>query len=151
MRFQSGPGKCGSTAIVNALRCYGERVREDVVARHAGTDVRFGTQPGGIDQCLERLGYKTEHIVERSYAEAEKQLLSYLRRGVPVILLVESGEHWTVAVGGLGSKVIVFDGQNYAWNKAENGVHVIETGKNLRRYWDAFEGKRTGIAVLRST
>lgn len=149
MRYQSGPGFCGAAVVVNALRCFGERVKEEQAAKYAGTTREQGTSQHGIKQALERYECTHEEIDERRYANAEARLSGYLRDGHPVILLVESGNHWVTAVGLLGNSVVIYDPQNYAWNKAENGVHIIALGPNLRDFWLAFEGKRYGIAVKR--
>lgn len=147
MRYQSGPGFCGAAAIVNALRCYGVRVREDVAARHAGTTKEHGTQEHGVKQSLERLGFAHSEINERRYANAEGLLLASITRGHPVIILAEEGEHWVTAVGMIGPRVIVADPQNYKWNHSENGVHLFEIGDSLRRFWRPYQMKRYGIVV----
>lgn len=149
MRFQSGPGYCGAAAIVNALRCFGERVREETVAKHAGTTREHGTQEHGIKQALERFECSFEDIIETRYATAQEKLVEHLTQGRPVIMLVESGNHWVTAVGLLGNRVIIYDSQNYAWNKAENGVHIVELGTSLREFWLPYEGKRQAIVVKR--
>lgn len=147
MRLQSRPWYCGAAAVVNALRCYGVRVREQVVAKHGGVSKEHGIQEHGIKQSLERLGYGWEEISERRYANAEGLLLAALRRGHAVIVLVEEGGHWVVATGLLGDRVTVFDSQTGAWNRRENGVHVLQAGAQLRRYWTACGGQRYGIVV----
>jgi hypothetical protein len=149
MRFQGGPQFCSSAAVVNALRCYGVKVREDIVATHAGTTAKHGASEHGIKQALERLDFSWTEILERKYSDAEENLFEFLNRGVPVILLVEAGEHWVTSIGVLGKRVVIFDGQNYAFNRKENGCHVYSRGEQLRRYWEPFEGKRYGIAVGR--
>jgi len=151
MRFQSGPGYCGAAAIVNALRCFGERIPENRVAAHAKTTVQ-GTDEHGIKACLEHFGYSYEDISEIKYVKAEKQLITHLShpKPRPIIMLAESGNHWVTAVGMLGDSVIIFDSQNYAWNHAENGVHVIKAGKNLRGFWLPYENKRYAIVVKRN-
>lgn len=146
MRFQSGPGYCGPAAVVNALRCFGIRAKEAPVATHAGCTAKDGSTEHGLRQALERYGCAHGTIDEKRYAAAEDLLVAHLKTG-PAILLVEGGEHWVCAIGTLGPRVICFDAQNYKWNKAENGVHVHETGAALRRYWDAFNGKRYAILV----
>lgn len=149
MRFQSAPSQCGPAAVVNALRCYGDRQREDRVAKYAGTTRDLGTSEGGIQQSISAFDYSHETIEERKYATAEKLLVLHLHRGNPVIILAEAGDHWVTAIGLLGQRVIIADSQNYAWNKAENGIHVIELGDNFREFWLPYNGKRFGIVVKR--
>lgn len=146
MRYQAKPGWCGAAAAANALRCLGTKVRQDVIARHAGTTVADGTTEHGLRQAIERMGHATAEIRERKYATALAQLQAHLRTG-PALLLVEGGGHWVTAIGTApGGRVVVFDPQLAPWNKAECGVHVLG-GDALRRAWDACEGVRYAILV----
>ncbi len=146
MKFQQKRWSCGASAIVNAARATGLRVSERIVRIHAGTTKQDGTGPNGIKQALERLGFRYFEVDEAKYATAEGWLRQHLASGWPAILLAEAGDHWTVAFGLLGDKVLVFDGQNTIANKAESGVHVL-TSKQLRRHWDPYKGKRCAILV----
>jgi ABC-type bacteriocin/lantibiotic exporter with double-glycine peptidase domain len=150
MRFQGTPQSCSSASIVNALRCYGTKVREDLIAVHAGTTAKHGASEHGIKQALERLDYTWADILERKYATAEALLFSYLNKGIPVILLVEAGDHWVTAIGALGNKAVIFDSQVDAPNRRENGCHIYSAGEQLRRYWEPFESKRYGLAVVKA-
>jgi len=149
VKFQSGPGFCGAASVVNALRALGIKARQDQVAQYAGTTAALGTSEHGIKQALERFGCSHQEVSERKYAAAEERLRQHLGNGIgPAILLAESGNHWVTAIGMLGqTRVIVFDSQLYTWNKAENGVHVVQFGEQLRRYWLPYAGKRYALLV----
>lgn len=149
MRFQSGSSRCGPAALSNALRCLGISVHEDVLAADCGTTAAAGTTEHGLKQAIERRGLTFEEIDERRYALAEARLFATLAAGHPVLLSVESGGHWSTAIGHLGRRaVIVFDGQLHVSNRARNGIHVLQRGDQLRRYWDMVDGKRYGLVVV---
>lgn len=146
MRFQSGAGYCGPAAVVNALQALGIRVREDHVAQHAGTTPGLGTTEHGLIQAILRSGCEAEYFEERKYSVAEGKLLAHLKRGSSIIL-TESGDHWEAVIGRVADRIVLFDSQLGRWNRARNGVHVLALGKQLRRYWEPFGGKRCGILI----
>lgn len=145
MRYQTAPNRCGPAAVINALRAMGLKVREEQAAQYAGT-IPDGTNEFGIMAALERYGCPFQPISERKYALAEAALFNHLRHG-PVLVLAEAGDHWVTAIGLMGDRVVIFDSQNRAFNRAENGVHMIQKGEQLRRYWLPCESKRYAILV----
>lgn len=149
MRFQSGSGFCGPAAVANVLRALGIKATEAQVAQHTGTTAGLGTTENGLKQGIERFGCSHEELNERKYATAENRLLEHLKNG-PALLLAESGDHWVAVIGTLADRVVIFDSQLYAFNRKENGVHLIQTGNQLRRYWLPFEGKRYAILVSKT-
>ncbi len=146
MKYQTTANNCGANAVVNACRVFGVKVREDLVAANAGTTGK-GTTEHGLKQALLRAGFVHEELAERKYSIAETWLLDRLKHGWAVILCTESGNHWEVCFGMLGDRVVVFDGQTGAFNKAVNGVHVLKVGRQLREYWEPSEMKRYAIAT----
>jgi len=147
MRYQSGPGYCGPAALGNALAALGIKSTEHELALNLGTTVSQGTTEWGLCQGLERAGFTWTEIKERKYTRAEETLFAGLNRGCPAILLAEAGDHWVAVVGVLGTRTVVVDSQNYAWNKRNNGVHVLEQGDQLRRYWEPYQGHRYALLI----
>ena len=133
---------------MNALRALGLKVREEQAAQYAGTTPGLGTGEFGIRQALDRFGCKTTELSERKYAKAEEALFNHLKHG-PSIILAEGGDHWIAVIGTLGDRIIIFDSQNRAFNRKENGVHVLERGEQLRRFWLPFENKRYAILITK--
>lgn len=146
MRLQSGPGFCGPAAVANVLRALGIKATETQVAVHTGTTAGAGTTENGLKQALERFGCAYEELDERKYATAEARLVEHLAIG-PALLLAEAGDHWVAVIGAGYGRIVVFDSQLYAFNRKEQGVHVIQTGNSLRRYWLPCESKRYAILV----
>jgi ABC-type bacteriocin/lantibiotic exporter with double-glycine peptidase domain len=145
MVLQSGPHDCGAAAVVNALLALGTRVTAARVRRDAGTTVENGTTEHGIKQALERAGAKFQEIstgLDNAYA----LLHGHLTAGGSAIVLTEQGGHWETAVGVLGDRILFFNPDKTPENRAESGIHVI-SGRQLRRYWTPFEGKRYAILV----
>jgi predicted double-glycine peptidase len=148
MKFQTSKGGCGPAAVVNALKVFGIKARIDVVAKNAGTTDTSGTTEHGIKQALERLDIEFYDIHRKAFIDAELDLVEAVNCGSPVICLAEAGNHWVTAIGSSGLKrIIFFDPQLGNWNKAEAGVHVVNCGDKLRRFWSSCGGKRYAIVV----
>lgn len=147
MRFQTKSYSCGPNAVNNALRAIGQQVSEALLIKYGGTTSANGTGVNGLKHCLEQLECQFTEVRERKYSVAEKLLLSHLQAGKSAVLLTEEGDHYEAAIGTLGNRVIIFDGQRYRGNIQECGVHVVQTGRALRRYWTSFEEHRWALLI----
>jgi ABC-type bacteriocin/lantibiotic exporter with double-glycine peptidase domain len=147
LKYQRFDGSCGANAIVNALRCLGRKVDEVKVRKLAGA-TEGGCDEDGLTYALECLGYQTPagRILDCDFWPTSWDWLGHeLWEGNPCILCIDRWQHWVVAVGMLGSKVILADGNNTKPNMSENGVHVL-TARQLRNRWFS-HGSYYGIAV----
>jgi ABC-type bacteriocin/lantibiotic exporter with double-glycine peptidase domain len=131
--------------VQNALRALGHKVREDHIAQYAGT-THQGTNEFGLMAALTKLEYSFTILNERKYSVAEGTLFTHLKTS-SAIILAEAGDHWVAGIGTLGDRVVVFDSQMGVANRKENGVHVLQRGEQLRRWWLPCEGKRYAILI----
>jgi ABC-type bacteriocin/lantibiotic exporter with double-glycine peptidase domain len=157
MRFQQKTFSCGAAAVVNALRCYGKRVPEKLIRTRAGTNKKDGTQEDhdpkdpsriGMKETLRSFGFFGNSFEEMTIKDAFKQLDVWIALGCPVVICVQHFEHWVVVVGKLGDdKYIIVDSSRWAYNKQENGIHVM-TRKRLTEFWKHYSKKvMSGFAV----
>lgn len=146
MKFQRDSYSCGVVALMNAFRCFGEKVPEKQVRAHAATTEEHGTQEHGLKNALERLGWSWEELGEGKEGPAWSKLIESVEGGFPVVLLFDRWQHWATAIGAIGDRIIVFDSTRTMKNKEEHGVHVY-TRKQLLRRWHPYEGKHYGIIV----
>lgn len=144
MRFQQRPYWCGPASIQNALRALGSRVGQERIAKIAGSTKEDGTDEKGIFKALSSLGYKHEELTTDVWNHAKAWIDDQIIAGRPVLLCIESWQHWVCIVGGLGGRpdlrYIVVDPARYEHNKSENGVHSWGW-KRLAKDWRA--GHRT--------
>lgn len=116
MRYQSTDHFCGPAAVANALRALGRNVTEmqveaAVAKAHRKGEPKAveGTSHIQIKKALEVMKYR---YAEFSLAHAEaawRTLRSYLLDGNPVMLSVDSDEHWICAIGIIGTRILVAD------------------------------------------
>lgn len=150
-RYQQRPGWCGPAAIQSALEVYGDRLSQSKLARACGTD-DSGTDEHGILGAVIELGYKWDEISTDRRSDASSWLLSR-SPVVPLVLCVDSWEHWICVTGVCGSRLVVTDSTNEEWNTAQLGRHIMTPKQLLRRWCAASENRREGglyygIAIL---
>lgn len=134
MKRQIYKWSCGSSAVRNVMRVFGDRVGEDVIIGRVGT-TKDGTDDFQIVEGLRSFGYDvTEHSFDDK-KEAWVWLHTELVSGHAVVLAVDCWEHWVVAHGSMGERVSVFDPANWKYNVAENGTYSWDYVDTMRRWW----------------
>ncbi len=121
---------------MNALRALGVRVSEQRVARYSETTQKFGTSERGIIDALRAVDATAIEFHSSDRNEAYRWLQATLTSGKPVILCVENWEHWIVAIGTLGDRIVIVDSANFKRNVAENGCHVWSKRHLLHQWWN---------------
>lgn len=151
MKLQRSNFKCGIFAIMNALRCFGVKISEKRLAKHTSTTKTEGTSEFGIRNCLDRLNYEHNEINAADEEDAWTELYAFLEGGSPVILSVDSGEHWLTAIAVLGEdRVVVFDSDSVdPANRKEHGTHVWDAEQLFKR-WKMVNDLYYGISVQES-
>lgn len=143
MRVQLDDATCGPVAVANVLRALGRDVTELDVIPHCGMTEKDGVAQYGLMQAVERLGHGFEEL-SLPYADAYEVLRGHLETGGAAVLSTEKGEHWIAAVGILGPRTLVYDGQPSRRRRGESGLLVL-TREQLRREWSS---GRTRYALL---
>jgi ABC-type bacteriocin/lantibiotic exporter with double-glycine peptidase domain len=137
VKFQSRDETCGPAALQNACRALGLRIGQERVARLCGTSCD-GTDEAGILTGIDALGLGREELRSRDVREARAWLHEQLRAGRPVLLCVDEWQHWVALVGLLGGnsgwRTVLVDSAVNAYNRAENGVHLVDARRLIRRW-----------------
>jgi ABC-type bacteriocin/lantibiotic exporter with double-glycine peptidase domain len=133
MRLQRGPGTCGAAVIVNCLRVFGKKIPQKRIENLAGTTPELGTNEDGILTALAALSYVGHPFQEKSKNKAIEWLDEILQQG-PVILSVDSANHWVAVIGKTVDRYIVIDSTNTQKNLKENGIHM-QSKKDLLLHW----------------
>lgn len=135
MRVQVEPHLCGPVALANALRALGRSVTEKDITPHCGVTEQDGTTQHGLMQACERLGHRYEEL-SLPFVDAYEVLRGHLESGGSAVLSCERGQHWEAAVGVLGPRTLVYDGQPARRRGGLSGLLVL-TRDQLRREWSS--------------
>lgn len=140
-KLQDSPANCGALALVNAMDAKGEKVTVATAETIAGTSAITGTGTVGMKRALRKLEKKAVEWEIESAGVAWSTLIGHLHQGQPVLMVVQEGEHWVVAVGTLGAdRVLIVD-------SADGAVVVSQSFRQLMQWWRC--GKSYyGIAVI---
>jgi ABC-type bacteriocin/lantibiotic exporter with double-glycine peptidase domain len=100
---------CGPFALKHALLAHGVFTPAEELARAAGS-----TEEGGTDERQLQRAARTHRVDvlvvrEQTAGDARRNLDTWLKRGIPVLLCVDEWEHWLTAVAADGEHVVVFD------------------------------------------
>lgn len=159
MRYQTSEASCGPAAVSNALKALGiEGIEEaDVVkwiekVRKKSDPKIEGTSPNLIIRSISEGSPKRLKLQVRGFCVSDPAVAQSLLRGLlvagsAVIILVDSSEHWAVAVGVRGHCFLIVDA-------AEVELAVSLTPDQLLRRWEQHDeepAKFEGIIVSRST
>lgn len=133
--------------VLNAARALGKVLKEADVRAHTAT-IEQGTTEHGIKNALERLGFShadfTFSVGDRTWLVIQESI----KAGNPVILSVDNQDHWIVAIGVVGDRLVVFDSWFAKWNRNENGVHVMTKAQVIK--WMRYgENQFYGMCVSR--
>lgn len=96
-----------------------------------------GTDEQGLKNAAAMLGYRTSEMWTGDRVQAWDWLRGSLVAGKPVILCFDAWEHWVVAIGMLGSTVVIYDPARFKNNQAEGGIHHLDRTKLMYRWWNA--------------
>lgn len=104
---------CGAVSLKNAAALLGVAApTEGEVIRLTRTTRRDGTDEGKIKAAARKMGLKVRDRTwgnEGDIDAAWGWVVAELRRGRPVILCVDDFEHWVLATGMRGGRVLVHD------------------------------------------
>lgn len=110
MRLQSNEATCGACMVSNGLKALGFFITEAQVVKKAGprTEVE-GTSESHAAKCLRALRAWHSDFTLSNPDAAWAVLRWHLSEGRAVGLAVDKDDHWIVAVGTLGARVLVVD------------------------------------------
>ena len=107
-RQYSFEGNCGQHALVHALGCLGIHISIGEAHRRTGVSrlraMFEGTDEHSIMKGIRKSGCKPLPHLVHGEAKARKIITRYLRKGIPVITLIDEEEHWMVLSGMKGER-----------------------------------------------
>jgi len=140
--YQQKPGWCGPAALQQALQIHGVCLSQTALAKALGT-CDDGTSELGILQALPGLGMRA-HVLETSRkADARTWLLRHAAK-MPVVLCVDSWEHWVCVAGQCADRIWLLDSTREHWNKAKLGRYALKPKAILKRWKAAYRCRGDG-------
>lgn len=127
MRFQSRKASCGPASLVNALELLGIKRTEDEMSV-ASEQTPKGTGAHGLMKALTAVGRQSEVIYTKDSKAAHYALHYSLCTGRPMILCVDEWDHYIVAAGVLGDRILCID-------SADNEFTLSYEPKDLLLRW----------------
>jgi hypothetical protein len=124
--------QCGPFALKHGLVMLGILADENKISKIAGTRWWSGTDEFQLARAARTYDCKLSLIRRYDPEVARKELVSYLRKGIPVLLCVEQWSHWITAVKAEKGKFIILDSR-------EKSVLNILSWRELRKKWTYFE------------
>lgn len=136
MRYQENEFYCGPAVVAAAARALGKPVGQQAVAKLAGT-TEEGTDEEGIKRALLARGFVPDVLSVSTQLAARNWLNVRLKLGYPVIIALgrQRWEHWTVLVGMLGTRYVLFDPARFEY-RVNTGITVYSWA-SLCRLWYA--------------
>lgn len=124
--------QCGPFALKHALVMLGIPADENALATIAGTRWWAGTDEFQLAKAARRFNCDLTLIRRYDPEVARRELISYLRRGIPVLLCVQEWSHWVTAVKMEHGKFILLDSR-------KKSVLTIHTWRELKKEWTFHE------------
>ncbi|HTY37046.1 MAG TPA: hypothetical protein VMH23_08030 [Bacteroidota bacterium] len=134
--------QCGPFALKHALVMLGILADEDNIAEIAGTRWWSGTDEFQLAKAAHRFNCDLNFTRRFDPEQARLELISFLRRGIPVLLCVQEWSHWVTAVKEEKGKFIILD-------SGKKSVLSILSWRDLKKTWIHHEpDERDKTAVL---
>ena len=120
--------QCGPFALKHALITLGVLADEKTVSRVSGANWRSGADEYKLAKAARR--YNCELLMLRRHDPevARRELVGYLRRGIPTLLCIYDWGHWVAVVKEERGNFILLDSRDKA-------VLTIVTWKELKKRW----------------
>ncbi|MGA3243252.1 MAG: hypothetical protein ABSE41_01435 [Bacteroidota bacterium] len=120
--------QCGPFALKHALVMLGILADENKISEIAGTRWWSGTDEFQLAKAAHKFNCDMKFTRRFDPEEARQELISYLRRGIPVLLCVNEWSHWVTAVKEEKGKFILLDSE-------KKSVLSILSWRELKKTW----------------
>ncbi|MCI0707687.1 MAG: hypothetical protein L0Y80_09425 [Ignavibacteriae bacterium] len=125
---QPNQWQCGPFALKHALVTLGIFADEKHITKIAGTHWWYGTDDIQLSKAAKQYKCKMMIIRRHDPEQARRELVAYLRRGIPTLLCVNEWEHWITVVKEESGQFIALD-------SADDAVLTILPWRQLKRIW----------------
>jgi len=120
--------QCGPFALKHALITLGIFAEESTITRIAGSRSKSGTNEDQLKRAARHYECDLPMIRRHDPEIARKELIQYLRRGIPALLCINDWNHWVAVVKAEDGRFILLDSQDKA-------VLSILTWGDLKSRW----------------
>lgn len=120
--------QCGPFALKHALIVLGIFADEKTITRIAHSRSKNGTNEEQIRRAAKHFGCNVPMVRRHDPEIARKELVQYLRRGIPALLCINDWNHWITVVKAEDGRFIALDSQ-------EKAVLTILTWSELKSRW----------------
>lgn len=124
--------QCGPFALKHAMVTLGIFADEKDITRYARTRSNYGTDEKQLARAAKEYDCDLLMIRRHDPEAAKRQLLKYLRKGIPSLVCVHEWSHWITVVKTEGGKFIILDSRDKA-------VLQIVTWNRLKKMWVYYE------------
>lgn len=125
---QSNLWQCGPFALKHALAILGIFADEEQLADIAGADPSYGADELQLGRAARRFGCRLMTERHFSPADARRELVGYLKQGLPSLVCVYEWSHWVTIVNESRGQFVVLDSR-------EEAVLRIVPWAELERAW----------------
>jgi hypothetical protein len=120
--------QCGPFALKHALIALGIFADEGTITRIAGSRSKYGTDEDQLKRAARFYGCNLPMVRRHTPEVARKELVGYLRRGIPALLCIDDWNHWITVVKAEDGRFILLDSRDKA-------VLTILTWAELKSRW----------------
>jgi len=125
---QPNDWQCGPFALKHALIMHGILVDENDLSRRAGSHWWNGTDDIKLGRAARDYNCELQMVRKYDPEKARRELISYLRQGIPSLLCIQEWSHWVTVVKEEKGNFILLDSQ-------EPAVVKIATWSQLKNMW----------------
>ncbi len=134
--------QCGPFALKHALVTLGIFADENEISKIAKSRVSSGTDEYQLARAARAFGCHLPTVRRHTPEGARFELLSYLRRGIPVLVCVYEWSHWIAVVKSEQGKYIALDSRDKAvltilsWSQLKNRWVYYEQDTRDKTHWE---------------
>jgi hypothetical protein len=120
--------QCGPFALKHALITLGIFAEEKTITRIAASRSAYGTDEEQLKRAARYFACDMPMIRRHNPEAARRELMKYLKRGLPSLLCIYEWNHWVTVVKSEGGKFILLDSR-------DDAVLTIVTWGELKSRW----------------
>jgi hypothetical protein len=120
--------QCGPFALKHALIVLGIFAEERTITRIAASRSSYGTDEEQLRRAAKHFNCSLPMIRRHDPETARKELVAFLRRGIPTLLCINDWNHWVTVVKAENERFILLDSR-------EKAVLTIVSWRELKNRW----------------
>lgn len=135
--------QCGPFALKHALIVLGIFAEEHTITRIAASRSTSGTDEEQLRRAAKHFDCDLPMIRRHNPETARKELVAFLRRGIPTLLCIDEWNHWVTAVKSEDGRFILLDSRQKAvltillWSELRNRWIHSEQDEYDRHHWES--------------